>query len=561
MADPVPEMAVAQTPVPEALVTETPVLIVGAGPVGLTLAIDLATRGVNCLLIEQKDEPLRLPKMERCNHRSMEIYRRLGLAERIRELSFPADARMDVCVMKTMADEPLVRLSYQSVAEAKAASEACDDGSLPLESYQVVSQYTLEPFLRSVADTLPHATVQFGCGLESFTQDADGVTAEVVHSDGTRGTIRAKYLVGTDGGRSTVRKALGIALEGDGGIARRNQVFFRSENFFELCPSLQARMYFFANMDESIITVQDDLKHFSFHTGCWGDEDEIRKVMQETINLPIDIEILAATPWTLHLLVAERYMDQRVFLAGDAVHLVIPAGGLGLNTGIADAIDLSWKLAGTLQGWGGPGLLPGYEAERRPIGLRNTSASRYATEGQRTWRAAVRPYLGEDTPEGRGTQEAVVRLASVEQRKTHEMVGTELGYRYEGSPLVCSEPTDGGGGEADWPPDVREVYIPTSRPGARLPHMWLEDGSALHDRMGFGYTLLRLRPDAPDTAALEAAVRSYGAPLEVLSFDEPRLRQVYGRDLVLVRPDLHVAWRGDTPPDDPARVAATVTGH
>ncbi|HZQ28900.1 MAG TPA: FAD-dependent monooxygenase [Acidimicrobiales bacterium] len=535
-------------------VTETPVLIVGAGPVGLTLAIDLAQRGVDCLLIEQKDQPLRLPKMERCNYRSMEIYRRLGLADRIRELSFPADARMDVCVMKTMADEPLVRLTYPSVAEMKAASAACDDGSLPLEPYQVVSQYTLEPFLRSVADSLPHATVRFGCGLESFVQDDSGVTATVASSDGTVETIRAQYMVGTDGGRSTVRKALGIALEGDGGIARRNQVFFRSEKFFELCPSLQARMYFFANTDESIITVQDDLKHFSFHTSCWGDEDEIRKVMQETIGLPIDIEILAATPWTLHLLVAERYMERRVFLAGDSVHLVIPAGGLGLNTGIADAIDLSWKLAGTLQGWGGPGLLPAYEAERRPIGLRNTSASRYATEGQRTWRAAVRPYLGDDTPEGRGTEQAVVRLASVEQRKTHEMTGTEMGYRYEDSPLICAEP-------GDWPPDVREVYIPTSRPGARIPHMWLSDGSALQDRLGSGYTLLRLTPDAPDTAGLEAALRSYGAPLDVLSLDEPGLREVYGRDLLLLRPDLHVAWRGDAPPDEPAQVAATVTGH
>ncbi|HEV7886665.1 MAG TPA: FAD-dependent monooxygenase [Acidimicrobiales bacterium] len=539
---------------------ETPVLVVGAGPVGLTLAVDLARRGVDCLLIEQKDEPLRLPKMERCNARSMEIYRRMGLADRIRALSFPADARMDVCVMKTMADEPLVRLAYPSVAEMKAAAAACGDGSLPLEPYQVVSQYTLEPFLRSVAEGLPHADVRFGLGLESFTQDAAGVTAVVRSPDGVVDTVRAQYLVGTDGGRSTVRKALGIELSGDGGIARRNQVFFRSEKFFELCPSLQARMYFFANTDESIITVQDDLKHFSFHTGCFGSQDEILQIMQETINLPIDIEFIAATPWTLHLLVADRYMEQRVFLAGDAVHLVIPAGGLGLNTGIADAVDLSWKLAGVLQGWGGPGLLPGYEAERRPVGLRNTSASRYATEGQRTWRAAVRPYIGEDTPEGRGTERAVVRLASVEQRKTHEMVGTELGYRYEGSPLVCSEDSAEAG---DWPPDVREVYVATSRPGARLPNMWLSDGRAVQDVAGDGYTLLRLSPAAPSTEALEEALRSYGAPLEVLDLDEPRLREVYGRDLLLLRPDLHVAWRGDAPPADPAAadIAAKVTGH
>jgi hypothetical protein len=331
-------------------------------------------------------------------------------------------------------------------------------------------------------------------------------------------------------------------------------VFFRCDEFFKVCPSLQARMYFFCNLDESIITVQDDLKHFSFHTSCWGDEAELRAMMDATINLPVEYEILAANGWTLHLLMAERLMDRRVFIAGDAAHLVIPAGGLGLNTGIGDAYDLAWKLAGRLGGWGGSKLLDGYEAERLPVGQRNVEASRYATQGQLAWRAAVRSYIGDDTPEGRGTQHAVVRLASVEQRKTHEMVGTELGYRYSDSPLICAEP-------GEWPPDIREIYIPTSRPGARLPHMWLSDGAALHDRIDNGYTLLRLNGNAADTGAFEREMRAFGAPLDVLAFDEPALREIYERDFLLVRPDLHVAWRGDAPPDDPKRVAAAVTGH
>jgi 2-polyprenyl-6-methoxyphenol hydroxylase-like FAD-dependent oxidoreductase len=537
-----------------ATVTETPVLIVGAGPVGLTLAIDLGRRGVDCVLIEQKPAALRLPRMERLNARSMEIYRRLGLADRIRAAGFPPEARMDICVMTTMADPPLLRLAYPSVAECRADIVERTDGSLPLEPYQICSQYTLEPLLRETAEELDTVTLRFHCALESFEQDDEGVTVTVISVDGTRERIRAGYLVGCDGGRSTVRKGLGIELRGHGGIARKNQVFFRSDNFFDLCPSEQARMYFFANTDESIITVQDDLRHFSFHTSCWEDEEGIRKVMQETIGLPVNIEVLAANGWTLHLLVAERYMDRRVLLAGDAVHLVIPAGGLGLNTGIADAIDLSWKLAAVVQGWGGPTLLTSYEAERRPVGMRNRDASAYATNGQMTWRKVVRPYLTEDTPEGRGVRDAVVRLASVEQRKTHEMVGTELGYRYADSPVIWHE-------KGEWPPDVPEVYIPTGRPGARLPHMWLSDGTALHDRVGDGYTLLRLGGQAHDTRALEGALRAYGAPLEVLDADDPSLRAIYGRDLLLLRPDLHVAWRGDEPPANPAAVATLVSGH
>jgi 2-polyprenyl-6-methoxyphenol hydroxylase-like FAD-dependent oxidoreductase len=534
--------------------TNTQVLIVGAGPVGLTLAIDLGRRGVRCILIEKQDEPRKLPKMERCNARTMEIYRRLGLADAIRQASAPANARMDSLVVTTMADEPLVRLAYSSVAKAREAIASCNDGSMPLEPQQLVSQYTLEPLLKEVAERAPNVTVRTGCELVSFVQDGRSVTAAVEHTDGRKETICADYLVGTDGGRSTVRKQLGIALLGQGRLARKNQIFVRCDNLFDVCPHPQGRMYFFANQDQSILSLQDSLRHFVFHTSCWGDEAELRKLIGETIALPIDFEILATTGWNLHLLVAERYMERRVLLAGDSIHLVIPTGALGLNTGIADAIDLSWKLAGTLAGWAGPYLLPSYDIERRPIGLRSKAASEYAARGQLAWREVVRPNITDDTPEGRGVKAAVIRIASVEQRKTHEQVGTELGYRYELSPLICAE-------SGPWLPDVREVYIPTARPGARLPHAWLADGGALHDQFGDGYTLLRLRRGAGDTSAFERAMRRFGAPFQVIEFDEEPLRAVYRRDLLLLRPDLHVCWRGDEPPANPRAVAAIVTGH
>lgn len=527
------------------------VLVVGAGPVGLTLAIDLGRRGVDCLLVDQLLDPLGLPKMERCNARTMEIYRRMGLADTIRAASYPSDVAMDVCVMGTMAEEPWVRLSYPSVDEAKATIAACGDGSEPLEPYQVVSQYTLEPMLRSVAEGEPCVTTGFGWELTELRQDGGGVTAKVQTPAGPE-TVQASYLVGCDGGRSTVRKQIGIALSGDGSIARRNQVFLRSEDFFDLCPSEPGRMYFFANADESIVTVQDDRRHFSFHTSCFGDEDDLRRVIDTTLGLPVTYEIIAATPWTLHLLVADRLTVGRVHLAGDAAHLMIPAGGLGLNTGIGDAIDLSWKLAATLAGWGGPQLLASYEIERGAVARRNREASRYAAQGQVDWRAAVRPDIDEDTPEGRGTRLAVIRLASVEQRKTHEMVGTELGYRYETSPIVCQE-------QGFWPPDVREVYVPTARPGARLPHHWLSDGRPLQDVLGPDFNLLQLDGGHVGTE-LAGAITDRGAAVAVVQLDEPVLAEALRGTSILVRPDLHVSWRGSADPDDPLGIADRVTG-
>ena len=277
-------------------------------------------------------------------------------------------------------------------------------------------------------------------------------------------------------------------------------------------------------------------------------------MFEQTVAMPVKYEMLYVGQWRQNLLLADSYGQDRIFMAGDAVHLVIPTGGLGMNSGVGDAIDLSWKLAATLQGWGGPGLLASYEIERRQIGARNVEASRHASRGRRAWRAAYRPNIRDHTPEGAETRANLTRIADVEQRKSNEMIGAELGYRYRSSPIVWPEPGDG-------PEDNFMNYVPTTWPGARLPHLWLSDGTALHDHIGEGYTLLRLALTPADTMPLERAFSSFGAPLTVLDIDEERPRDLYGYDLLLLRPDLHVVWRGNRLPDDAAKLAAIATGH
>ena len=536
------------------MTVETSVLIVGAGPVGLTLALDLGRRGVDCLLIERNIAPMQLPKMERCNGRTMEIYRRLGVAEAIRDAGLSREAPMDVFLTTSLMDPPIAHLPCPSVSEAKADIAGHNDGTRLLEPYQLISQYTLEPLLRTFVEALPTVKVRFGYELISFVQAVDGVMATARTGNGETCQIRTAYLVGCDGGSSTVRKQLGIPLEGQGGIRTLRQALFHCPDLYERTGTGKGRHYHIADGPLfPFVILQDSMRHWTLHAAAASDE-EMARIFAGAIGQPIDFEMLSVNQWTQHLLCAERYADGRVFIAGDAAHLVIPTGGLGMNTGVGDATDLAWKLAATLAGWGGPGLLRSYEAERRPIGLRAIRASGAAMAGRLSWRAAYRPDAREATPEGADNRAELARLFDVEQRKITDIQGIEGGYQYVGSPIIWPE-----AGERPDPDNPR--YVPTTWPGARLPHVWLSDGTALHDHLGAGYTLLRLGSTSADTTGLEQAFRELGAPLDVLRLDDPPVRQIYERDLLLVRPDLHVAWRSDRPPKDPIHVAAVVVGR
>jgi 2-polyprenyl-6-methoxyphenol hydroxylase-like FAD-dependent oxidoreductase len=535
---------------------ETQVIIVGAGPVGLTLAIDLGKRGIACVLVEQKAEPQFLPKMERCNARTMEIFRRLGLADRIRAAGMPEDVPMDIQIIRSMTEPPILRLPYPSVAETRALTHESLDGSLPLEPYQLISQYTLEPLLLEVAEQSPTVTVMRSTTFLEFTEHDDGVRVAVNDADGVRRTLQAAYLVGCDGGASRVRKQLGIRLEGEGDIARLRQGLFYCEQLYERLPisngPSRGRHYLLAGGPPTLMIMQDSTRHWTVHSAVESD-DEMRRMFERIIGVALPYEMLYCAEWRQNLLLAERYREGRVYLAGDAVHLVIPTGGLGMNTGVGDATDLAWKLAATLQGWGGPALLPSYEAERRQVGERVVGASRYASLGYRTWLAEVRPEIGDDTPAGSTARAHLAEVANVEQRKSNEMIGAELGYRYVDSPIIDNVP---GGPQHDL-----RAYLPTTWPGARLPHMWLADGSAIQDRLrSERYTLIDIA-GGHDARPLLAAFEALGAPLDVLVVADPGLRAVYERDLVLVRPDMHVVWRGDRLPQAVDDLAAKVTGH
>ena len=535
---------------------QTDVLVVGAGPVGLTLAVDLGRRGVRCTLVEQKPAPEFLPKMERCNARTMEIFRRMGLAPRIRAAGLPADVPMDVFVILAMNEPPLLRLPYPSVSEARAQIAACNDGSMPLEPYQLISQYTLEPLLKAEAEALPSVAVRYGWTFESLSQDADAAVASLREADGAPREIRARYIVGCDGGGSAVRKQLGIQLRGEGNLLRLHQALYHCPSLFDRIPigdgPGRGRHYHVADGQATFLIMQDSTRHWTLHAVVERPEDMAAQ-FERTVGVPVDYQMLYVGAWKQNLLLADRYGAGRVFLAGDSAHLVIPTGGLGMNTGVGDAIDLSWKLHATLRGWGGPNLLNSYDIERRQVGDRNVGASRYASLGRRKWRGQYRPDIRDATPEGQATRDALAATANVEQRKTNEMIGAELGYRYVGSPIVVDEP---GG-----PEHLFREYMPTTWPGARLPHVWLDDRTALHDRIGDGYTLLRLGRTKTDTSCLERAMRETGAPFGVLTIDDRAPRDVYGYDLIMVRPDLHVVWRGQKAPDDPQALAAMVTGQ
>src|ERR1700751_2243167 len=490
---------------------DTQVIIVGAGPVGLTLAIDLGLRGVRCILLERKSEPQFLPKMERCNARSMEMFRRIGLADELRSAGLTTDSVMDVYVILTMTRAPLLHLKYASVDMAREQIRKVNDGSMPLEPYQLISQYTLEPVLKRAAERIPTVDVRYGTELLEFEENGPSVVATVRSSDGSSGKITAAYLVGCDGGSSLVRKQLGIRLRGEANLARFRQGLYRCDDLYDRLPLGEGpgrgRHYLVADEWATFLIMQDSKRHWTLHAAVDSDE-EMKQRFEQTVGGPVRYEVLYCGECRQNLLLADRSRAGRVFLAGDAAHLVIPAGGLGMNTGVGDAFDLAWKLAATLQGWGGPQLLDSYEIERRQVGERNIGASRYATLGYRKWRSQWRPEIGDDTATGQAVRDNLARGAAVEQRKVNEMICAELGYRYVDSPIIDNIP---GG-----PEHLFRDYRPTGWPGARLPHMWLNDGSAIQDRLRSDcYTLIDVA-GGHDASPLLAAFEARGAPLDVL---------------------------------------------
>lgn len=512
------------------------VLVTGAGPVGLALATELAMRGRTVCVIEQNERVGLQPRAKTTNVRTMTHMRRWGLAGEMRRRSslkpdFPRQVRFAT---------GLFGHDIFCFQNAFCASPQKDE-RFP-EHAEFIPQYVVEGILLDHVRSQKLAQVRMQTRLEEFSQlPCGGIRAEVQDlRSGDRSAITARFLVGADGARSTVRKRLGIEMQGLHSLISFVTLILRIPGL-NADPELNhALFHWLVNPAAPCVMGPMDREE----TWFWGmplrpgnepSDEELLAIVRTAMRKDFDIEILARDPWTVHKLLAARYSQGDVFLAGDACHLHSPFGGHGMNLGIADAVDLGWKMAGVLDGWADRTLLDTYETERRPVHSQvlETSTENVASLSQHF----LAPAIDEDTEEG-ASQRAAAAVA-VEQAKSPEFrsLGIVLGYRYE-SPGIATE-------EGDEPPFAVTRYTPSGYPGSLAPHAWLADGSSLYDHFGDGFTLLRLgQPAKAQEDALLAAARERGIPLKIHAESEPQIAALYGADYAVIRPDQHVAWRG-----------------
>jgi 2-polyprenyl-6-methoxyphenol hydroxylase-like FAD-dependent oxidoreductase len=480
----------------------------------------------------------------------MEHYRRLGLAGAIRAAGLPPEHSTDVVYLTRLNGYELKRLRMPTGAEKiaeVAAHSVTSQVPEPLHrSNQVhVEKVVFEHLLRTEA-----VTCRLGTEFLGFEETADGVTVRVRPAEGgPEETISCRYLVGCDGGRSLVRRQLGITYEGEEqetgfSSGLHPSKYLRIPNLAKSVIREPAWQYWLVRPGKiaSLITFDpsEDEFRMSVYAGNADDDDALRAIVDDFVGEHVDIEILDSQGWVNGLaLVADQYTSGRVLICGDAAHLATPIGGFGMNTGIDDAANLAWKLAATIQGWAGPHLLDSYEAERRPAGERNTQAA--IALGRPLQGIPLSEDLEEDTPAGQKAREDAARVLET-QRRSYSSLGVQLGVRYGGSPIIWPDGTPA-------PEDVYDRYVPTAWPGARAPHLWLSRTQSLFDVLGPGFTLLRMGGHAPSAAPLVGAAQRRGIPLAVVDIELPEARDLYESDLALIRPDQHVAWRGDELPD------------
>jgi len=545
--------------------------IVGGGPVGLALALHLDMHGIPSTVFNTEAQTRWHPKGNIHNARTMELFRKLGLSDQVRALGLPADHPFDVAYFTRLSTFEIARGRAASRAERMRLRDAGPANDQLPEPTHRVNQMYVERFLFEQAARCPNIALRFGWTVDEIAEDEGGALLRVRADDGETSEARFSFVVGCDGSRSAVRKALGIRYEGEDHLMN---VFMGGEfvsihmsipEFYETLGPRKAWMYLTINPDTRIVVITLDGKdQFMMHKrrtpGEIIDADTIKQTIQRTIGKEVPVEVVSQRGWNAGgYLVAERFGRGRMFLAGDAAHLFTPTGGFGLNTGIEDVANLAWKLAGVVQGWGGKNLLPTYELERKPIAVRNTDVAR--AMGKAWHDIDVSPAIEEKSPAGAAERAKAAQSSFVVENhfvrpEDRDWLGVVLGARYDASPLVISD--------APPPPDEKERYIPSSVPGGRAPHLWLDDsrgpGSSLFDRFGRLFTLVRFDPRA-DVTALESAARKTGMPIHLLDIEHPNAPELYDCNFALVRPDQHIAWRGGRLPRDVDELFAQVTGR
>ena len=515
------------------------VVVVGSGPAGLAAAIELGMRGISCTLIERSPREGYAPRAKMTHTRTREHLRRWGIADRLAAASpFGVDYPSHVLFVTRLGGKLLHRFENALNCSPEKDERYSEHG-------QWIPQYKLETVLREHAMSLPQVEIRYGCEFLGYEEHADGLRIRVKH-EGAEQTLDAAYLIGADGARSAVRDAIGAQMQGTYGLTRNYNIIFKAPGLADAHPHGPGVMYVQVNADApGAIGPMDegDLWYFmptGLGPGVTYTREEALEIVRRSTGIDLDYEILSSDEWVASRLLADRYRKGRVFLTGDACHLHPPFGGFGMNMGVADSVDLGWKIAAVLQGWGGPALLDSYELERRPAHefvLDESVAQLTASAG-----SLMRPDLENDTPAAEAQRGEVAQIIKRQKAPEFFALGVMLGHCYGHSPVIVGSATD----EA---PTPSRDYVPSATPGCLAPHHWLGDVS-LYDYFGPGFTLLSMNRDAEgslERAREDAAAQ--GIPLKNLALPDAALAELYGAPLALIRPDQHVAWRGTVWPE------------